>query len=340
MSQVYCGVDLGSTTFHLAAVSADGEVLADVSRPTSASELRRTVVDLPAPVAVNLEEGERADWARATLLDVVDRVVVTDPRTNHWIARDPHKCDRVDAFKLAQLLRMGQGREVYHCDDRARVLFKRVVQHDESLAKDGTRIKNRIKSHFRMAGVPYRSSVWSEAGRQSVLAQILDEPRRDLVLDLYAILDATTQVRERAQKRMFHLATSFPEVALLRTAPGIGPLLACRFSAYVQDPRRFPTKRHLWSYAGLNVVSRTSDGRPVGRQRLDPSGVRPLKDLSRKAFIAATRTRGDNSFKRSYLRALHTSHNETHARLSTQRKILTVLRAIWLSGQPYQCDMP
>jgi len=60
-----------------------------------------------------------------------------------------------------------------------------------------------------------------------------------------------------------------------------------------------------------------------------------LKDVSRKAFEVAVRSQKDNGFKRAYQRALETTHDKTHARLTVQRKIVSTLRAMWLSMTPY-----
>jgi len=44
-------------------------------------------------------------------------------------------------------------------------------------------------------------------------------------------------------------------------------------------------------------------------------------------------------FKRTYQRALETTHDKTHARLTVQRKIISTLRAIWISRTPYRDDL-
>jgi hypothetical protein len=49
------------------------------------------------------------------------------------------------------------------------------------------------------------------------------------------------------------------------------------------------------------------------------------------------RSRQDNGFKRTYQRALETTHDAIHARLTVQRKIVSTLRAMWLNQTPY-CD--
>ena len=49
------------------------------------------------------------------------------------------------------------------------------------------------------------------------------------------------------------------------------------------------------------------------------------------------RSQKDNGFKRAYQRALETTHDKTHARLTVQRKIVSTLRAMWINQTPY-CD--
>ena len=75
------------------------------------------------------------------------------------------------------------------------------------------------------------------------------------------------------------------------------------------------------------------------RPYLDRSGCGRLKDVSRKAFDVSVRATTDNGFKRTYQRALETTHDATHARLTVQRKIVSTLRAMWLSQTPYQDEL-
>lgn len=111
---------------------------------------------------------------------------------------------------------------------------------------------------------------------------------------------------------------------------------ACRFSAYIHTPQRFSSKRKLWKYCRLSVSHRSSNGKPLRRPRLDRSGCGRLKDVSRKAFEVSVRARQDNGFKRAYQRALEATHDAIHARLTVQRKIVSTLRAMWLSKTPYR----
>ena len=64
-----------------------------------------------------------------------------------------------------------------------------------------------------------------------------------------------------------------------------------------------------------------------------------MKDVSRKAFDVAIRSHKDNGFKRAYQRALETTHDKTHARLTVQRKIVSTLRAMWITRTPYYDEL-
>jgi hypothetical protein len=54
--------------------------------------------------------------------------------------------------------------------------------------------------------------------------------------------------------------------------------------------------------------------------------------------IAALYTSEANAFKRAYRQPLDRTQNAIHARLTTQREILAVLRARWKGGNEYHDD--
>ena len=63
-----------------------------------------------------------------------------------------------------------------------------------------------------------------------------------------------------------------------------------------------------------------------------------MKALSRTAFIAALRCRDDNALQRFYRASLQRTGNPTHARLNTQRKLLSIMWSMWRNGTEYQDD--
>jgi Transposase len=150
MSVVYVGLDLGSSSFHQVAISSTGAVTVNRSFSTSEANLRKAFADLGGELQVHLEAGELAPWAAAVIESLVQRVVCSHPRDNAWIAKDGDKCDRVDAYKLAELLRLNRYKEVRYAPDQPRRNFKTLVQHYDELTAQQARLKTKVKARLRM----------------------------------------------------------------------------------------------------------------------------------------------------------------------------------------------
>lgn len=337
-SQVYAGLDVGSSTCHVVVLDREGSNLHDQKFNTSEANLIQVFEGIQGQVQVHLEASELAGWIRRVLIGRVARVVVSHAKTIAWITKDPLKRDQVDAFKLADLLRMGRVHEVYYANDDERTVFKQIVRHYDDITDQETRLKRKIKARFRVQGViPRGEQVFGE-GRQGFLSQVHSSAAQEAIGQLYTLLDHCLQAQKDALKLMRRESRRYPEILLFDDVPGVGLIGACRFSAYIQTPHRFSSKRKLWRYCRLGITDRSSDGKSIGRQSLDFNGCGRLKDMSRKSFHGAMRTKKDNAFRRFYSKSLRATHDADHARLSTQRKILAVLRAMWMGGTKYSDD--
>jgi transposase len=336
MSIVYVGLDLGSSNFHQVAVNEAGVSKVNRELATCEANLIKAFTDQQGEIHVHLEAGELAPWATSIIRPLVSRVICSHPQSNAWIAKDADKCDRIDAYKLADLLRLNRFKEVHYAQEQSRRDFKTVVQHYDELTQQQARLKTKIKARLRMQGVIVRGErLFSITGRKAVLSAVKSVQVRTAIKQLYAVLDQSIESQTEARLLMLRAAQAFPEIKLFQTAPGMGPIGACRFSAYVHTPQRFSSRQKLWKYCRLSVSHRSSNGKPLRRPRLDRCGCGRLKDVTRKAFEAALRTHQDNGFKRAYRRSLEQTHDAIHARLTVQRKIVSTLRAMWINRTPY-----
>lgn len=333
----YVGLDLGSSSCYQTVINADGVLERSRSIPTSEQNLRKAFADLHGDVRVHLEAGELSNWVRSMISPLVNQVVVSHPRSLSWIGKDAVKDDRIDARKLAELLRLNRVHPVYCEADNERRTFKQLVVHYEQMSREQARLKSKIKARLRTFGIIRKDSrLFSNDGQTALLGELKEPIVKLMLSQSFAVLDQMIAAQAQAKRAMRDFAKHFAEVELLQTAPGVGLITACRFVAYLQTPRRFSNKRKLWRYCRLGITRRESNGKRLAHPRLDCAGVGSLKDVSRKIFEAARRTKKDNSFKRFYEQSLLNTKNAVHARLSTQRKILATLRAMWLSMQPFQ----
>ena len=76
----------------------------------------------------------------------VTNVVVCDPRKNALL-KDDNKSDRIDARKLAELLRSNLLSPVYHGENGLRTL-KELARSYLTITKDLTRVMSRIKTLY------------------------------------------------------------------------------------------------------------------------------------------------------------------------------------------------
>jgi transposase len=340
MRTFYAGLDVGSSVCELVVIDDRGDSVFTRKFDTSQRNLILVIREArklhSGDLLLTLEEGEMAQWISSLLRPHVTRLLVSDPKRNAWIARDSLKADHFDAQKLAKLLRGGFLNEVYHPQDQDRAEFKRAVQHYHALTSQQATLKVQIKARFRAHGVILQSkSVFTRAGREQGLTLLPQDQGRQMIRQLFGVLDAARDAQKQALQLMVSMGRSFPEVARFANVVGIGPVWSCTFSAYIQTPHRFKTKRKLWRFSRLGITDRQSNGEPLGRRRLDRSGVGMLKQLSYHAFCAAMRG-PENDFRRHFQESLRRTNDKTHARLSTQRKILTVLWAMWKNDEEYR----
>ncbi len=344
MKSVCVGIDVGSSSCKIAVIEQETrKPIHAATVPTIAKALVQQMKDLRAyEVHAHLEASDMAEWVRYVIKPHVKSVVVSHPKMNAYIGRDPRKNDKVDARKLAELRAIGKYIAVYFHDDPKRGEFKRIVQLYEHVVKCLTRRKVAIKTALRRVGIIEKGkALYSDEGRVPVLKLLAAAPMassatRCAVEELYGLLDATVKHRRRILQTFKPLTAHFPEIARFDAVPGVGFALACRFSAYVQDPTRFSNKRKLWQYCGLGVCERSSNDSPLGRKSLDPNCVHALKGMSRSAVLAAVRCRKENPIKRTYEAIVKAGGSETHARLTAQRKVISMLRAIWTQGTEYK----
>jgi len=286
-----------------------------------------------------IEAGPLANWVAQTASDYLTRVFISDPRENALIYKSCQKYDKVDTKKLCRLLRLNEFKEVYRPQSDQRAIFKAAAQHYLDLRDQLTALKNKIKAKYRQWGVidVFTDSVYSVSGRDKFLKQLDHRPICLQLKRLYELMDHIAAIKQDAQKAMISLGRSYPEIKEFKKIPGMGPIGAHVFDAYIQTPHRFAKRNRLWRYCRLAVTDRSSDGKPLGYKRLDKSGVGELKALSHRAFMSAMKS--DNEVKRFYLQSLQRTHNHKHARLNTQRKILSVMRSIWKKGKPYRAEL-
>ena len=81
----YIGMDGHITTLEFAVVNEAGRLVKADSVATSVKGFMEFVRTVPRPRTIYMEEGTLAAWALETCVRFGEKLVVTDPKKNHWI---------------------------------------------------------------------------------------------------------------------------------------------------------------------------------------------------------------------------------------------------------------
>ena len=338
----YVALDVHQATTVASVREETGRVIARTILPTEEPAIVEFFRGMRGTIHVAFEEGTQAQWLHDVLVPLVDRVVVCDRRGER---PQGNKGDHVDADQLAARLRQGSLRAVYHGSPH-RAVLKELTRSYANLVEDSTRVMLRLKALFRARGIQAPGTrVYHPAARAEWLGRLADRGaclRADV---LYAELDVLRQLRPRAKAAMLAEARRDPAWAVLRTIPFYGPVRVALLLATMRTPWRFRTKRNLWGYAGLAVVTKTSaeyalvDGRPVRRRRppltrgLNPNHNRVLKDVFKGAATAATARPGP--LQDWYHGVLAGGVREELARVTLARKLAALTLRVWKNGEPF-----
>lgn len=338
----YVGLDVHQASTVASVREASGRVIARSVVPTEGGALTEFLRGMRGAVHLTFEEGTQAQWLHDLLTPLVDRLVVCDRR---GAPRQGNKGDQVDADQLSELLRRGGLRAVYHGSPHHATL-KELTRAYRNLVEDATRVMLRLKALFRARAIATRGTkVYQRRERAQWLAQLADRGARFRAQVLYAELDRLRALRPKAKAAMLAEARRDPAWAILRTIPFMGPVRVALLLATLGTPWRFRTKRHLWAYAGLAVVTHSSAdylvvrGQVVRRRRaprtrgLNRNHNRVVKDVFKGAATAATAR--PVPLQEFYHRLIAQGMRPELARVTLTRKLAALTLRLWKRGERY-----
>jgi len=143
---------------------------------------------------------------------------------------------------------------------------------------------------------------------------------------------------DRVEQQMECLVTDCADlkrdIQLLRSIYGVAFINAVTIRAELGDLRRFRRARQLTAFAGLSPRHHESGSSVRGRAHLCKQGNPRIRQcLYLSAMVAI---RGDNQLAQTYRQLLAQGKPRMVALGAIMRKLLVVMRAILISGKPYQ----
>jgi len=346
MKTYYVGMDVHQASIVIVVLNGAGKVVEESTLQTGVAAVRSYVQRLQGRVFVTFEEGTQAQWLYEVVQPLVSAVVVCDPRQNRLLAAG-NKSDRIDARKLAELLRHGSLKAVDHSDHGVRML-KELVRNYECLVQDTTRVMNRLKAIYRGRAIACKGHELYRQERQQQWLRKLKEPGAKARAGfLYEQLAALRPLRQKAKLAMLREARRQAAYRWLLSVPRLGPVSVAQLLAIVGSPHRFRSKRQFWTYVGLAVVTRTSaeqevvngvlrrSRRPVATRGLNRNHNHLLKRVFKTAATSASHS---GPFSTAYEARVKRGMDPALARLTIARQIAAISLSLWKRGELFQVE--
>src|ERR1700709_146206 len=185
----YIGMDVHKESISIAVMNGAGKVGMECVIETKAITILEFVHGLRGSLHLTFEEGTSAAWLYDLLKPHVTKLVVCDPRKNASM-REGQQSDKIDARRLAELLRLNHLSPVYHGEHGLRTL-KELVRSYLTITKDLGRVMTRVKALYRSWAIPCSGKqVYGPRHREQWLCKISEAGVRRRAEFYYQQLDA------------------------------------------------------------------------------------------------------------------------------------------------------
>src|ERR1700680_2195220 len=345
-STKYIGMDVHKDSISIAVLNSSGKLVMESIIETKAITILEFVHGLRGSLYLTFEEGTWAAWLYDLLKPHVTKLVVCDPRKNASM-REGNQSDKIDARRLAELLRLNHLSPVYHGEHGLRRL-KELVRSYLTITKDLGRVMSRVKAIYRSWGIPCTGKqVYAPRHRVEWLGKISEPGVRRRAEFYYQQLYALRALRQEVRRDLLAESKKHQAWKRLCQIPSIGPIRAAVLLGILQTPHRFRTTL-LWTQSGFRIEPQSSaDHRSVNGQLqrakkqicirgLNRNCNHDLKNLFKGAAIVASSKPGP--FQEFYTALLSKGIRPEMARLTLARKIATIALIVWKRGASFDAQ--
>ncbi len=308
----------------------------------SREAMRQWLGRVPAGTPVALEAAFGWPWIADLLEELELEPHLGHPPAVKVLAQHEAKGDRCDADRLAKFQLRGILPESYLAPPEVRQRRER-MRYRIALVRLHTGVKNRIQAILHRLGILHSfSDLFGKGGR--AFLEKLDLPEASqAVLDGYLrLLDHVRKEIEQVEQWMQRNLAQDEVVRWLKTLPGIGVILAHVIRAEIGQIERFPSYRHLTSYAGLAPLSDDSADRH-GRRHCSPACNHTLRWALIEAATGVLATKGTKAWRLRRLYARLTGggrYNKNQAKVALARELIKLVYIVWTKGESYTDTPP
>ena len=330
------GLDLGDRHSHYCMLTVAGEVMEEGRIQTNTAALEKHFGSEPR-MRIALEAGTHSGWVSRLLKSYGHQVIVANPRKIPSLTASKSKNDRNDARQLARMAAFDP--ELLHpIEHRSaeRQQDLNLIHTRSVLVRARTMLINCARGLVKSAGgrLPACSS---EAFSEKVPAAV-PPALKAACTPLLKQIAQINQAIAAMDKQIDGLDKKYPEIAVLRTAPGVGPVVAACYVLTLDSPQAMETNRQAGAYLGLRPGQQQSgDSNPqCGITRTGNTYLRSLLVQSAQYILGRF---GPNSELRCWglkLAASGGKRGKKRALVAVARKLAVVLLSMWRNRKKFE----
>jgi len=332
----YCGIDLHTKTMYVCILDRDGQVLVHKNLPSNPEAFLAAVAPYRDDLVVAVECIFTWYWLADLCAAEGIAFVLGHALYMKAIHGGKAKNDRIDALKIATLLRGGMLPQayVYPAGMRAtRDLLRRRLHL--------VRKRGQLLAHIQMTNQQYNLPAFAKriaypSNREGVADHFEDRVvRKSVAVDL-ALLDRYDTLLVDLESYLVRQAKEHDAQAfqLLRTIPGVGKVLALTILYEIHTVQRFDRVQEFASYARLVKCAKESAGKKHGTSGAKMGNVH-LKWAFSEAAVLFVR---HNELGKKLLARLEKRHGKGKALSILAHKLGRAAYYILLRGKAFEID--
>jgi len=328
------GLDLGDRYSRYCLLNEESEVVEEGRIQSTEAALRRHF-EGEARQRIALECGWQSPWVSRLLKTLGHQVLVANPRKIPALTASVSKNDRNDAEALARFAAADPKLlSPVHHRSLKRQQDLNLIQARATLVHARTMIVNAVRGLVKSAGgrLPACSTESLPVRGQASIPPSLVTVATPLFKQIALLNEQIGSMDQQIEK----LAVKYPEIAVLRTAPGVGPLVAATYVLTLDRPDA--ANRSAGAFLGLRPgQSQSGDSDP--QRRISKAGDTYLRSLLvQSAQYILGRFGPDSALRRWGLKLASTGgkRGKKRAIVAVARKLAVLLHSMWRSRQRFQ----
>ena len=327
------GIDLHKRESQLCIIGDDGTITE--RRIVTSRERFTAVLGDRLPARILVEASTESEWVARHLESLGHEVIVADPNYAPMYATRARrvKTDKRDARTLAEALRLGAYHVAHRVSpERRHVRAELAVR--EALVRTRTRYVSLAKALVRRDGLRVAGSEAHLVAQRIGALELSDGLAAEL-LPLFTVLAPINEQIVAADHRIAALTRADATVALVATAPSIGPITASAIVATVDDIGRFTSAHQFDAFLGLVPGERSSgEKRRIGR--ITKAGNSRVRYLLVEAGWRILRSKSEETAAlRAWALTIAARRGKRIAVVALARRLAGIVYAMWRDGHAY-----